>query len=77
MNQYTIKQEMTKEQALNIIRWRETGDDDDEGFGLSWRAIAYTFIKFYPFEANKWNIMNTQPYGMILCEIAYEKLKSI
>ncbi len=74
-DELVMKQNMKKEQALNIIQWREEGDIDDEGNGLSWRGVAYTFIKYYPVEANEWNITQpTQPCGMTLCKIAYEKL---
>lgn len=72
---------LTKEQAIDIIKWRNEGDDDDEcdedgnKYGLTWRAVAYTFIKYYPEDAKKWNIQHTQPYGMILCEKAFVYLK--
>ncbi len=76
MNEETtqiIRRDMTNEQSAKILLWREKGDEDDEGYGLSWRGIAFTFIKHYPYESQKWNILQTQPCGMVLCQIASEK----
>lgn len=34
--------DLTKEQAINIVRWRTKGDgdDDDDECGLTWRGIS-------------------------------------
>jgi hypothetical protein len=69
-----IIRNMTKEQAINIVKWRTKGDYENDDCGLTWRGISYTFINHYPDEAKRWNIQHTQPCGMILCETAFRIL---
>lgn len=67
---------LTLEQTRLIQTWRNKGDIEDDGEGLTWRALAYTFIKYFPDDAKEWRIENTQPYGILLCRVAGKLLNT-
>jgi hypothetical protein len=69
-----LENEIDLDMAIQIKNWREFGDDEDN-CGLTWRALVYNFIIKYPEITKKFNILNTQEYGMLLCEVAKRRLE--